>query len=155
MNQVIILADGGSRGNPGPAASGWVVLEFASNLSQAEILAIISSGNITEFVKHKGGTFLGNTTNNVAEWQAVVEGVEWVKNNYESNVVVSIFLDSELVVKQIKGIYKVKHPNLKGFHTKISVLLMQVNYQINHIPRKLNYFADGIVNQILDQQLGK
>jgi ribonuclease HI len=151
MQKVVIMADGGSRGNPGPAASGWVALEFEPGLSNPEILDIIDTGQISQFIKHEGGSYLGITTNNVAEWSGVVEAVEWVKNNYKDKVLVSILLDSELVVKQVKGIYKVKHPNLKGFHTKIKTLLMHLEYEINHIPRKYNYHADSLANEIMDQ----
>ncbi len=151
MTKVVIMADGGSRGNPGPAASGWVVLEFDQSLSNDQVLQVIDTGDIHEFIKHEGGSFLGITTNNVAEWSAVVEAVEWIKENYEKPVFVSILLDSELVVKQIKGVYKVKHPNLKGFYTKIKTLLMHLDYEINHIPRKYNYHADGLANAIMDE----
>ena len=129
--RVTIFADGGSRGNPGPAASGSVVYD--------------ESGAVLREI----GTFLGVATNNVAEWTALLDGLEAALELGATDVTVR--MDSELVVKQIAGVYRVKHPGLQPLHAKAKVLLRRfASYEIGHVPRKQNAAADAVVNQVLD-----
>lgn len=142
-NYLTIYCDGGSRGNPGPAASAFVVQD---------------AGNLVIFQQ---GFFLGTATNNQAEYQAVVEALKWLStmNHEPTNLLtINFYLDSELVVKQINGLYKIKDINLKNKYLEIKKLianskLMVANF-IN-IPRENNSQADLLVNQTLDKNLRK
>jgi ribonuclease HI len=126
-----LFADGGSRGNPGPAASGAVL--FAE------------SGEVLREV----GTYLGVATNNVAEWTGLITGLEAAIELGVKDIAVR--LDSELVVKQISGVYRVKHEGLIPLHARAKVLLRQfTSVDVQHVRRKLNAAADAVVNQVLD-----
>jgi ribonuclease HI len=126
-----LFADGGSRGNPGPAASGAVL--FAED---GEVLSEV-------------GEYLGVATNNVAEWNALVIGLRRARELGVDEI--AIRMDSELVVRQVTGVYRVKHPDLIPIHTKAKVLLREFKrYEIRHVPRKENAAADAVVNQTLD-----
>jgi ribonuclease HI len=128
-----LYADGGSRGNPGPAASGAVLYD-----ERGEVLEEI-------------GTFLGVATNNVAEWTALLEGLKAALDRGVDEI--AIRMDSELVVKQISGQYRVKHAGLIPLHAQAKSLLRKfANYEIRHVPRKANAAADAVVNQVLDAQ---
>ncbi len=101
-NELTIYTDGGARGNPGPAAIGVVVLD----------------GKGQELAKF--GRVIGETTNNVAEYQAVKAALEWVKGNQRGkNQKIKFFLDSTLVVNQLNGIFKVKESHLRDLIIKI------------------------------------
>ncbi len=131
--QAVMFADGGSRGNPGPAASGSVVFR-PDGSTIAEV-----------------GVFLGIATNNVAEWNGLCAGLEAAAELGITRLAVR--MDSELVVKQIKGIYRVKHPALQPFFARAKALLRKFEYvDIQHVPRKQNAAADAVVNQVLDRQ---
>ncbi len=124
-------SDGGSRGNPGPSASGYVLLD--------ERNAII----------YEGGTYLGKTTNNVAEYTAVLEALQ--KSLELGARRVDMRMDSQLVANQMNGIYKIKHPDLaviKHAIEKLSAQFEKVTY--TYVARKYNTLADGMVNKILD-----
>jgi len=126
-----LYADGGSRGNPGPAASGAVL--YAGD------------GEVLEEI----GTFLGTTTNNVAEWTALLEGLKAALARGVDEL--DVRMDSELVVKQLSGAYRVKHPGLVPLHAEAKALLRKfVRTDVRHVPRKENKAADAVVNQILD-----
>ena len=126
-----LYADGGSRGNPGPAASGAVLYD-----ERGEVLEEI-------------GTFLGVATNNVAEWTALIEGLEAAIARGVDDLTVR--MDSELVVKQLAGVYRVKHPGLIPLHARAKVLLRKfAQVDVAHVRRKDNAAADAVVNQILD-----
>jgi len=157
-NALVIFCDGGSRCNPGPAASGFVIFDLKvegglSIKTKAEIETLAKK--ITQNYKSKisQGEFLGKTTNNQAEWQAVTLALKTAVKNFETEKVeVLIFLDSQLVQKQILGEYKVKKTELKPHYLEAVKLLKSFQkYQIFHIPRKLNHLADAEVNRILDQ----
>ena len=131
--QATLFADGGSRGNPGPAASGAVLVD--------------PSGEVMDEV----GRFLGTATNNVAEWTALLIGLEKAKELGIARL--AIRMDSELVVKQIRGEYRVKHAALQPLHRRALTLMRSFEwFDIKHIPRKQNALADGLVNAVLDQQ---
>lgn len=126
-----LYADGGSRGNPGPAASGAVLYAH--------------DGAVLEEI----GTFLGTTTNNVAEWTALLEGLRAALARGVDEL--DVRMDSELVVKQLSGAYRVKHPGLVPLHAEAKALLRKfARTDVRHVPRKENKAADAVVNQILD-----
>jgi ribonuclease HI len=126
-----MFADGGSRGNPGPAASGAVLFD--------------EGGAVLREV----GTYLGVATNNVAEWTGLVTGLEAALELGVDDLAVR--LDSELVVKQISGAYRVKHEGLIPLHAKAKALLRKfVRVDVQHVRRKENAAADALVNQVLD-----
>jgi len=126
-----LFADGGSRGNPGPAASGAVLFD--------------ENGAVLREV----GTYLGVATNNVAEWTGFLTGLEAALDLGVDDLAVR--LDSELVVKQISGVYRVKNEGLIPLHAKAKVLLRKfAHVDVQHVRRKLNAAADAVVNQVLD-----
>jgi ribonuclease HI len=126
-----LFADGGSRGNPGPAASGAVLYaEDGSELADV-------------------GEFLGIATNNVAEWRALVIGLVRARELGVDDI--AIRMDSELVVRQVTGVYRVKHADLIPHATKVKALLREFkSSDIRHVPRKQNAAADAVVNRVLD-----
>jgi ribonuclease HI len=127
-----LFADGGSRGNPGPAASGAVLYS-----EDGTVLAEI-------------GEYLGIATNNVAEWRALLAGLARARELGIDEI--EIRLDSELVVRQITGAYRVKHADLIPLHAKAKSLLRTFKtVNIQHVPRKQNAAADAVVNQFLDE----
>src|SRR3984885_1203831 len=126
-----MFAGGGSRGNPGPAASGAVLFDEAGT------------------VLREVGTYLGVATNNVAEWTGLVTGLEAALELGIDDLAVR--LDSELVVKQISGAYRVKHEGLIPLHAKAKLLLRKfARVDVQHVRRKENAAADALVNQVLD-----
>ncbi|PJZ44005.1 ribonuclease HI family protein [Leptospira brenneri] len=126
-----IYCDGSSRGNPGPAAIG---VSFQNN-----------DGIEFFFLSEK----IGNATNNVAEWQALYRGMEEaIKQNLQK---IRFRLDSELVVKQMKGEYKVKNKDLLVFKNKCESLKTSFqNFEIQYIPREQNSRADQLANLAQD-----
>lgn len=139
-NKLEIFCDGGSRGNPGPAASAYCVY-----LGEREIC--------------KDSRLLGIATNNIAEYTALYLAVNWIKENKfflnENNIKeIEIFLDSELVTKQIRGEYKVKNINLRELFLNIKSLENIIEQKIfyKHIRREKNKIADALVNNCLDRQ---
>jgi ribonuclease HI len=146
-----LFGDGGSRGNPGKSASGFVIYDISDfNLNQANISPdqIISS---QAKVVHQQGVYLGITTNNVAEWNSAVLGLEYIVNNFPECKKVQVYMDSDLVVKQIKGIYKIKQPHLIPLGAKVRELKNHFqSFEISHIYREYNKLADQMVNECLD-----
>jgi ribonuclease HI len=131
--EATLFADGGSRGNPGPAASGAVIVNPAG-----EVVA-------------EAGRFLGVATNNVAEWTALLIGLEAAAERGIRRLAVR--MDSELVVKQVSGEYRVKNETLQPLHRRALVLLRKFEHvDLKHVPRKLNKLADSLVNAVLDQE---
>ncbi len=150
MNQsFVIFADGGSRGNPGPAASGFVIYEL--DILNKAIEEIFQEIEISQ-PKIQKGYYLGQKTNNQAEWQALLLSIESLKEKTKpEDSSLLILLDSELVVKQVKREYKVKNPDLKILYQKfIEQIKAFKDYKIQHIYRKFNKKADAMVNQSLD-----
>ncbi len=131
-----IYSDGGARGNPGPAGIGVVLFDDKKN-----IVAKISR-------------YIGETTNNQAEYQALLAGLE--KAHEIKATKVKCYLDSELVVKQLNGEYKVKDQFLAQHFLKIWNLKKKfLNITFQHIPREKNKLADQLVNQAIDKALVK
>lgn len=128
-----LFSDGGSRGNPGHAA-----------------IACIIEDPISGTVLKEHFERIGQETNNVAEYRALIKGLELARD-YQPNRLIC-HLDSELVVKQVKGEYKVKMPTLQPLVDEVQQLereLADVDYV--HIPREDNYRADALVNRALDE----
>jgi ribonuclease HI len=95
------------------------------------------------------GEYLGRATNNVAEWNALALGLQAALEEGIRNLAVR--MDSELVVKQVSGEYRVKHPDLQPFHRRVVALLKQFNHvDVRHVRRKENALADAVVNRVLD-----
>lgn len=129
--EATLFADGGARGNPGPAAGGAVLVSPAGDV-MVEI-----------------GEFIGTATNNTAEWHALCVGLEAALDRGIRNLAVR--LDSELVVKQLRGEYRVKQSHLQPFHKRAQTLLRSFeSVDIAHVPRAQNKLADKVVNRVLD-----
>jgi len=123
--------DGGSRGNPGPAASGVLIY------------------NPNDKIIFAGGFFLGQKTNNQAEYSALIKALELLALNRANAI--NIYSDSELLVHQINGTYRVKNPQLKLLYQKSQQLLEGFeNWKIRHIPREKNAQADKLANQAMN-----
>ena len=134
-DKVKLYADGGSRGNPGPSASGFVLLDLEDKILFDE------------------GVYLGVTTNNQAEYTALKLGLEAAKVRHVKEV--DVYMDSLLVVNQMRGIYKVRNRDLWPIHTAIAELAKQFTHiSYTHVPRELNKLADAAVNRALDAALG-
>jgi ribonuclease HI len=136
MVKAMLYADGGSRGNPGPAAYGAVLFDV-----DGETLREVSE-------------FLGIATNNVAEWSGLIAGLEAALELGVDEI--EVRLDSELVVRQLSGAYRVKQPHLIPLHAKAKSLLRRFPHShVAHVRRELNKEADKLVNQVLDAHAGK
>lgn len=132
-----LYADGGSRGNPGPAGAGALVTD-------EEGVQVVT---VSEF--------LGTTTNNVAEYTAVIralEGLHALLKDAVSGAVVDVRMDSQLVVKQMNGEYKIKHPSMIPLAARVKELaraFKQVTF--THIYRDQNKKADALANEAMDR----
>ncbi len=127
-----LYADGGSRGNPGPAGAG-AYLEDEDGKPIARIYK-----------------YLGETTNNVAEYSALIFGIKEAIRRKAKKLLIR--MDSQLVVRQIEGKYKVKEPTLIKLHEKAKTLLEELpGYSIEHIPREKNEAADELANLAIDK----
>lgn len=150
-----IHTDGGARGNPGPAAIG-VVIESSDNSHQTTVNTQLKTEDRRLKTLAAFGRKIGETTNNVAEYTAVIEALKYVQSNNElritNNDSIQFFLDSLLVVNQLKGIFKVKEAHLRELLMGIRVLEREVGGTITytHVRREQNKEADRMVNQALD-----
>ncbi|MBI4592390.1 ribonuclease HI family protein [Candidatus Uhrbacteria bacterium] len=134
-----IYTDGGARGNPGPAGSGAVVKAVNEDGTEGENLALLQK-------------YLGETTNNQAEYEAIVIGLQKALELGAERV--ELVMDSELAVKQIKGEYRVKNPGLAVKYLRVFNLLRQFkSYSVRHVLRAYNKEADALVNQAIDNHL--
>src|SRR6267142_7272662 len=129
---LIAHSDGGARGNPGPAGYG-VVIKDETGTKIAEL-----------------SQYLGHQTNNFAEYQGLIAALEYaIKHGYKALKVVS---DSELLVRQIKGIYKVKNSVLKDLHARAKELIAKLDwFSIEHVLRGKNSEADRLANEAMDK----
>jgi len=132
-----IYTDGGARGNPGPAAIGFVIKSVDNKL-------IVEDGQL-----------IGDATNNTAEYKAVIAALNWFEENKSAApATATFFLDSNLVVNQLIGNFKIKKIHLnqlaQEIHAKLTNLGITAAFQ--HIPREKNYRADYLLNQALDSQ---
>ncbi len=133
--KIKLYADGGSRGNPGPSASGYVLLDEADKILEDK------------------GVYLGITTNNQAEYTALKLGLEEAKKRQISNI--DVYMDSLLVINQMRGSFKVRNRDLWPIHAAIKDLVKDFKHiTFTHVPRELNKLADAAVNRALDEELG-
>ena len=141
MNKILVFTDGGARGNPGPAAIG-VVIKTEGGIKLGEISKRI-----------------GETTNNFAEYMAVIEALNWlIKNKHniswspDDNI--QFFLDSKIVVNQLNGLYKIKNSKLRELLMQVRMLEQEIAININYnlVPREKNWQADILVNRALDEE---
>lgn len=132
LSQITIYSDGGSRGNPGPSAAAFVIIN-----NENEIL-------------DQGGSYLGITTNNQAEYHGVRLGLEKALELHIPSL--EFRVDSMLVANQLKGLYKIKNRELWPINERITTLLSQFQrVTFTHVPRELNTLADSLVNKLLDE----
>jgi len=137
INKIFIYCDGGARGNPGPAASAFVAIQDGK-------------------VIHKSSKYLGKATNNVAEYESVLLALSWLYKNYKDvlDLKIVVNLDSELVTKQMSGLYKVKNPKLREMYVKGKGIESKLSTKILYkwTPRDKNRLADFLVNKELDKR---
>jgi ribonuclease HI len=130
--ELIVHVDGGSRGNPGPAAAACVI-----STPTGEVL-------------DEHAELLGTATNNVAEYRALLLGLRRARELGASEV--QIIGDSELIAKQVRGVYKVKHEAMRPLHREaMAALAAFERWSIRTVPREQNAHADALVNAALDQ----
>jgi ribonuclease HI len=138
LAEILVYCDGGSRGNPGPSAIGAVVLDPASDPPRR--LATVSE-------------CIGITTNNVAEYRALIAGLEAAAPYGARRV--RVRADSKLVIEQVKGTWKVKQPHLRPLLEQArSLLAAYAEVDLQHVPRAENADADALVNAALDASTG-
>lgn len=144
----IVYSDGGSRGNPGNSGIGVAV--YTSVLSPVEITKeMIHTAAFEPVVSIS--RFIGEATNNQAEWQAVLSGISWIVAHSETPVDIVGVVDSELVQRQIMGRYKVKHPLLQPLFAQYSALKAQcTTIEYHHVLREYNSLCDSLANQAMD-----
>lgn len=131
--KVTLYTDGGSRGNPGPAGIGVYAFEKESQK------------------EWRYGEFIGDTTNNEAEYRALCRGLEQCLDKGVQEL--EIYMDSELIVKQIRGIYRVKSEGLLPYYEKAKEMMSRFRIvSITHVPRAKNKVADSLVNRALDER---
>lgn len=135
-----LYADGGARGNPGPAGAGSVVFDDLGN-------------RVVEVAD-----YLGVATNNIAEYEAVIRGLRKLSEEFSTEhlqkVQLTVKMDSKLVIEQLKGNYKVKHPNLVPRYLEVKNLIARnfPSIEFVHVPRELNKDADALANQAMDKK---
>ncbi len=130
MSKAVLRTDGGARGNPGPAGAAFVLEN--------------ESGRIA-----CGGRYLGEATNNVAEYEALVWGLENAQAAGIDDILV--LMDSELIVKQLLGAYKVKNAGLKPLFLKAMQLRREFSaFEVRHVRREENKLADALANEAMD-----
>jgi ribonuclease HI len=131
VSRVVVNVDGGARGNPGPAAIGIVLRD--------------GDGRVLDEV----GERIGEATNNVAEYRALLRGIELAKTHGAEEL--ELIGDSELVVRQVEGRYKVKNVGMKTLHEEVKRALREFDsWSIRHVRRAENGDADRLVNEALD-----
>jgi ribonuclease HI len=138
VEKLIIYTDGGARGNPGPAGVGVVVMN-----GEGRVLKELSQ-------------YIGKCTNNFAEYEALIRAFELIDRMYAEKlreIEIEVRMDSELVVRQLKGEYRVKEPGLKGQFARVGMLRVSEmpNIVFVHVPREENVRADRLVNKAIDE----
>ena len=159
---LIVHTDGGARGNPGPAAVGVVIQEEAARLPVPEHSdgGQGDRGHETRKTVMEFGKCIGEATNNVAEYAAVIEALKFIKTYQVSGVTyhdtdklqIQFFLDSTLVVNQLNGLFKVKDARLRELLAGARILEQEIAADIRYfvVPREQNFRADYFVNKALD-----
>src|SRR3989344_4591247 len=136
MKRIVIYTDGGARGNPGPAGIGAVIAD-----EKGKTLKEISE-------------YIGEATNNFAEYEALIRAFEAARELFGEklkNMAIEVRLDSELIVRQMQGAYKVKEPALKEQFARVGQLIGALdNISFTHVVREKNAHADKLVNDAID-----
>ena len=134
VGELTVYSDGASRNNPGEAGAGVFIMRNGKPLERI-------------------ARYLGTTTNNIAEYTAAVTGLERAVQLGASSV--KLFADSELLVKQINGLYKVKNEGLKPLHARAKELIAKIgSVEVQYIPRAMNKEADALANKAIDEKIG-
>lgn len=129
----VLYSDGASRGNPGRAAIGAALYRLEDG--RASLVAQVSES-------------IGLATNNVAEYKALIEGLKLAQRHAPDRLTVRA--DSQLLIRQLEGRYRVKNPALQALHRQASGLLEKIPHKLEHIPREQNVVADALANAALD-----
>ncbi len=136
VRRVVVHTDGASRGNPGDAGIGWLILD--------------ESGKPVR----EGGRYIGVTTNNVAEYNALIEGLKMALEEGADEILVRS--DSELMVRQVSGDYRVKNEGLLPLFVQARRLLLRFKrWRIEYVPREQNRRADALANRGIDRKVNK
>lgn len=135
MTHFLMEADGASRGNPGHASYGVVIRDAVTGEIVAERARV-----------------LGHATNNVAEYSGLVAGLEVIAE-LDKDAFVEVRMDSKLVVEQMSGRWKIKHPDMRDLAMRAREILLFTNVTYTWIPREDNKFADALANEVLDEHL--
>ena len=134
-DEIVIYIDGGARGNPGPAGYGVRVEQPDGTL-------------IHEFCES-----IGVATNNVAEYRALIAALEWARSHHDTRV--RVRSDSLLLVQQMRGVFRVKHPGLQPLHAQARLLAHGIGHvTFEHVGRALNAHADRLANAAMDEAAG-
>lgn len=133
MPRIIIEADGGSRGNPGVAAGGAVVFDDDAGVVIAQI-----------------GVYVGHATNNVAEYNGMVAGLKYAMEHTDVSVPIHVRMDSKLVVEQMSGRWKIKHPDMAVLAAEARALIGGRHVTFEWVPRLDNARADAVANRSMD-----
>jgi ribonuclease HI len=135
---LVVYTDGGARGNPGPAAYGFVIYDSEGKTIYEE------------------GKTIGINTNNVAEYSGITAALKWILDNLQKNkpLTVKVFLDSQLAAMQLSGVWKIKNENLRNLFFSIKLLEKNLGGKVSysHVRREKNKEADRLVNLALDTQ---
>jgi probable phosphoglycerate mutase len=131
--RIIIEADGGSRGNPGVAAGGAVVFDDDAGVVIAQI-----------------GVYVGHATNNVAEYNGMVAGLKYAMEHTDVSVPIHVRMDSKLVVEQMSGRWKIKHPDMAVLAAEARALIGGRHVTFEWVPRLDNARADAVANRSMD-----
>ena len=139
MPDYTLSTDGGARGNPGPAGAGATIQD--------------ASGKVV----HEVSQYLGEVTNNQAEYEALILGLEALQELGAKGKDILVRMDSELIIQQMKGNYKVKNEGLKPLYQRSQALVSSIGETVmfTHVLRHLNKRADALVNAAIDKALGK
>lgn len=133
MSRIIIEADGGSRGNPGVASGGAVVSDEETGVVIAQI-----------------GVYVGHATNNVAEYNGLIAGLRYAVERTETTVPIHVRMDSKLVVEQMAGRWKIKHPDMAVLAAQARGLIGARSVTFEWVPRLDNARADAVANRSMD-----
>ncbi|MDR0888992.1 MAG: ribonuclease HI family protein [Coriobacteriales bacterium] len=137
--QYTLHTDGGSRGNPGPSGIGFTIEQIDDTNESASTIIC------------RGGAYIGETTNNQAEYRALIWGLSNARELGINDI--TIRADSELMVRQIQGAYRVKNAGLKPLFNQVMQLLDAFDtYDIDHVMRSGNKDADALVNEAMDKK---
>ena len=135
--QITVYTDGGSRGNPGHSGYGLVIY------------------NDSQKILFKESKYLGIKTNNEAEYSGLIGALDWLNQNQDTKIAkINFYSDSQLMIRQIQGKYKVKAPNLKPLFQKAQELISSIKIPIifQDVRRDFNKLADELANQAMDRK---